>query len=317
MLPDVVTAESLFQRYFRPLYPEDQRVDDAALVAARATDANPAGNARFVAELDEIAALFSRLAPSVLGTELALDRGDASVHRLSAALTRGTRDALLSASRPGDAASPLVSFVLHGAVYVGACIVARGGRWGVRRPLWESVVTLESRAGTAELAPFPWWLKALSDAEIDRGGLSSRYRTHVERAMARPEELPPIVRARAERVLPPLRAVRYDLLHKWLVAHLPEMSDLGRDFPSPERFDELGLLSLEFLLLADGRLLLMHGRGRSGLHLMWLDHAGFSHAMYFPADPGAPHSVVLEGDKLRVRFDLDRRPIEHELLYWG
>jgi hypothetical protein len=317
MAADAWTAERLFETFFRPIYPQDLRDDRDALVAARSVDANPAGNPRFVAELDQIAVVFARMAPSVAGASLELDRSDASVHRLGAAIDRTLRDALLARSAPGDPNAPIVSLVVHGAVYLGACIVARGGRWGVRRPLWESVVTLESRAGTGQLSPFAWWLKSLSDPEIDRAGLATRYRAHVERALFRPEALPPLVRERADRRLPPLKVVRYDTLHKWLVAHLPELRDLGRDFPSPEQFEELGLLSLEFLLLAGGRLLLMHGRGRSGLHLLWLDHTGFSHAMYFPADPGAPHGVTLQGDTLLVRFELDRAPIAHELLYWG
>lgn len=320
MAADAWTAERLFEAFFRPIYPGDLRDDPAALVAARSIDGNPARNPRFLQELDEIAAVFTRMAPSVLGQDLVLDRSAASVHRLSAALDRPARDALLAQSRPGDPDAPIVPFVLHGAVYVGACVVAHGGRWGVRRPLWESVVTLESRAGTGDLSPFAWWLKSLADAEIDRGGLATRYRAHVERATARPEELPPIVTERADRRLPPLKVVRYDMLHKWLVTHLPEMRDLGRDFPSAEQLDELGFLSLEFLLLGGGRMLLMHGRGKAGLHLMWLDHAGFSHAMFFPADSGTPHSVTLDpagGDKLVVRFELDRKPIEQELLYWG
>lgn len=318
MAADAWTAERLFETFFRPIYPPDLRADPAALVAARSIDANPAGNPRLVADLDDVASVFSRMAPSVLKRDLALDRTDASVHRLGAAIDRPLRDRLLSASKPGDPNAPIVVFVVHGAVYVGASIVAsHGGLWGVRRPLWESVVTLESRAGKGDLSPFAWWLKSLADAEIDRGGLSIRYRTHVERATARPEELPPILTEKLDRRLPPLKVVRYDLLHKWLVTHLPEMRDLGRDFPSPEQLEEIGFLTLEFMLLGQGRLLLMHGRGKAGLHLMWLDHAGFSHAMFFPADPGTPHSVQLEGDKLVVRFELNGAPIEHELLYWG
>jgi len=318
MAADAWTAERLFETFFRPIYPPDLRESDSALVSARSIDANPAGNPRFTSELDDIATVFARMAPSVLGRELVLDRTDASVHRLAAALDRETRDALLAQSKPGDPNAPLVAFVIHGAVYVGASIVqSHGGAWGVRRPLWESVVTLESRAGKGDLSPFAWWLKSLADAEIDRGGLGTRYRTHVERVTARPEDLPPIVQERIDRRLPPLKVVRYDMLHKWLVTHLPEMRDLGRDFPSAEQLDDIGFLSLEFLLLAGGRLLLMHGRGKSGLHLLWLDHAGFSHALFFPADPGTPHSVTLDGDKLVVRFEHDKVPIEHELLYWG
>lgn len=311
MAADAWTAERLFSAHFQSIYPDDLRTDPAALVAARSTDVNPAGNPRFLAELDEIASVFTRMAPAVLGRDLVLDRTDASVHRLGAALDRKVRDALIESQS-------LVPFVIHGVIYVGACIVAsHGGTWGVRRPLWESVVTLESRAGRGDLSPFAWFLKSLADAEIDRDGLSARYRTHVERTTARPEELPPIVTERLDRRLPPLKVTRYDMLHKWLVTHLPELRDLGRDFPSPEQLDDLGFLTLEFLLLGEGRLLLMHGRGKAGLHLLWLDHAGFSHAMYFPADPGADHSVRLEGEKLVVRFELDHAPIEHELLYWG
>jgi hypothetical protein len=321
MAADAWTAERLFETFFRPIYPQDLRHSNAAMVSARSIDANPAGNPRFPSELDEIATVFARMAPSVLRRDVVLDRTDASVQRLSAAIDRPLRDALIAASKPGDPNAPLVAFVIHGAVYVGASIVqSHGGVWGVRRPLWESVVTLESRAGKGDLSPFAWWLKSLADAEIDRGGLGIRYRAHVERVTARPEDLPPIVRERADRRLPPLRAVRYDLLHKWLVTHLPELRDLGRDFPSAEQLDDIGFLSLEFLLLAGGRLLLMHGRGKAGLHLLWLDYSGFSHALFFPADPGTPHSVTLDPeqrDKLVVRFERDHVPIEHELLYWG
>lgn len=318
-MPTAWTAEALFEAFFRPIYPPDLRDDTDALVRARTIDANPAGNPRFAAELDEIAQVFARVAPGALGRgDLALDLGDASVHRLGDALDRAARDRVLDASRPGDPQAPIVSLVIHGAVYVGACIVkGHGGRWGVRRPLWESVVTLESRAGVADLAPFHWWLKALSDTEIDRGGLASRFRQHVERATARPEDLPPIVTTGLDRKLPTLRVVRYDMLHKYLVAHLPELRDLGRDFPSPEQLDEIKFLSLDFVLLGEGRVLLMHGRGKAGLHLFWLDHQGFSHAAFFPADPGAPHSVAVEGDKLVVRFELNQQPIVHELLWWG
>jgi hypothetical protein len=313
------TAESLFEAFFRPLYPPDLRTDDAALVAARATDANPAGNPRFAAELSSIADIFARLAPAALGRQdLDLDGSDASVHRLGAALDRSVRDAILAQSTPGDPEAPIVPLVIHGAVWLGARIVENhGGSWGVRRPLWESVVTLESRAGRGDLAPFHWWLRALSDAEIDRGGLVHRYRQYVERATARPEDLPPIVTTGLDRKLPTLKLVRYDTLHKYLVAHLPELRDLGRDFPDPEQFQELGFLSLDFVLLGQGRMVLLHGRSKGGLRLFWLDHQGFSHAALFPADPGSPHQVRVEGDKLVIRFERDRTELVHECLWWG
>lgn len=317
----VWTASSLFEAYFRPLYPPDLRDDPNAMAAARAVDANPGGNPRFLLELDHVASVFAGLAPQALGRahdDLLLDFTDASVHRLGAAIDRASRDAILSTSRPGDPQATIVHVVVHGAIYVGRCIVERhGGTWGVRRPLWESVVRLRSRAGEGDLTPFHWWLKALADDEIDRAGLVARYRQHVERATARPEQLTPIVREHLDRKLPPLKIVRYDTLHKHLRAHLPEMKDLGADFPSPERFADLGLLELEMKLLGDGRMLLMHGRGKRGLHLFWLDFQGFSHAMLFPADPAMPHAIDVDGDKLTIRFAKDGREVVHETLWWG
>ena len=313
------TATALFEAFFRPLYPPAMRDDREALARARELDANPGGNPRFLAELADTAAIFAELAPQALGVpDLALDFGDASVHRLGAALGRLVRDDLLARSRPGDPAAPIVNLVVHGAIYVGRCIVdGHRGVWGVRRPLWESVVRLDSRAGVGDLTPFHWWLKALADDEIDKGGLVARYRQHVERATARPEALPPIVTQRPDRVIPRLKIVRYDTLHKHLRAHLPELTDLGADFPSPEQFTDLGLLELDLLLLGEGRMLLMHGRGKRGLHLFWLERDGFSHALLFPADPAAPHSVTVEGDKLTVRFTANGRELVHETLWWG
>jgi hypothetical protein len=313
------TATSIFEAYFRPLYPPELRDDPRALDASRSIDANPGGNPRFVLELEHVASVFAGLAPQALGTpDLSLDFSDASVHRLGAAIDRGARDALIGASTPGDPQAPLVNVVVHGAIYVGRCIVERhGGAWGVRRPLWESVVHLKSRAGEGDLTPFHWWLKSLADDEIDKAGLVARYRQHVERSTARPEALPPIVTTHLDRKLPVLKIVRYDTLHKHLRAHLPEMKDLGADFPSPEQFADLGLLELETMLLGEGRIVLMHGRGKRGLHLFWLDFQGFSHAMLFPADPGGKHSITLGGEKLVVRFAKDGKEIEHEMLWWG
>jgi hypothetical protein len=313
------TATSIFEAYFRPLYPPDLRDDPRAIEAARSIDANPGGNPRFLRELDHVAAVFAGLAPEALGkSDLVLDVSDASVHRLGAAIDRPTRDALFGKSTPGDPQAPIVNVVVHGAIYVGRCIVERhGGVWGVRRPLWESVVRLRSRAGEGDLTPFHWWLKSLADDEIDKATLVARYRQHVERATARPESLPKIVTTHVDRKLPTLKIVRYDTLHKHLRAHLPELKDLGANFPSPEQFADLGLLELEMTLLGEGRMLLMHGRGKRGLHLFWLDFEGFSHAMLLPADPGAAHSVALSGETLVVRFTKDGRELAHETLWWG
>ncbi len=313
-----ITASSLFSSYFRPLYPTDLASDDA-LVAAREIDANPAKNPQFARTLAETAIVFAQLAPRALGApSLALDFTDASVHHLGAALDRRARDRLLEASKPGDPEAPIVQVVVHGAAYVGECIVrAHGGRWGVRRPLWESVVHLTSKAGEGALTPFHWWLKSLADDEIELAGLVARYRQYVERASLRLEDVTPIVEANADRKLPTLKIVRYDLLYKHLRAHLPELRDLGRDFPSPEAFADLGFLELGFLLLGEGRFLLMHGRGKRGLHVFWLDREGFSHAALFPASPGDPASVTVEDDKLVVQFTQEGTQRRHEMLWWG
>lgn len=305
-----VTPEALFAEHFFPLYPPEQRADLRELVGARYTDAVPAPGADLVRELEGIAAAFAELAPRALGKDdLVLDFTDASIHRLGAALTRKVRDAVLAR---GD----LAQLVVHGAVYVAATAVrAHGGVYRPRRPLWETVVTVESRAGRGDLAPFHWWLKALSDAEIDKGGLTSRWVQHVERARLDPATLPVLVDR--PRTIPALPVVRWDNLNKHLRAHVPELRDLGPDFPSAEQLDEIGFLSLEFLLVADGRYLVVHGRGRAGLHLFWLDRSGFSHARFFPADPPAPHTLVVEGDTLIVRFALADRPVEEQILCTG
>jgi hypothetical protein len=100
----------------------------------------------------------------------------------------------------------------------------------------ESVVQLTSRAGEAELYVFQWWLKPLRRLGV-RTRLRSRiatgrtWRCHV---LMR-DSLPPITEG--VRKLPRLRKPRYSTLHQYLKAHLPELKDVGRDFPSPERFD--------------------------------------------------------------------------------
>jgi hypothetical protein len=276
-----LSAQQLFERFFLPLYPPK-----SDLAELRSKDVNPAQNPRILAQLDDIAETFAKLAPKELGADPELDFSDASVHRLAALLTRERRDALLE----GEPIPPLVQLVTHGAVYVGACAVRNhGGRWTVRNPLWESRVELRSRAGVGELALFQWWLKSLSDDEIAEPRLADRYRLHVEIPSARPEELP--ILAPADRKLPRLGRVRYDTLHKYLRAHLPELTDVGDHFPSPERFHELGLEWLDFLLLGGGRMLLMHGPGEN--------------------------RVRTEGDKLVVEIPVLGSTEVHEMLWWG
>jgi hypothetical protein len=298
-----VTAESLFVERFLPLYPEDARAD---LARARATDANPGKNPNLYAHLAEAAAIFASRSEVLLGDGARLDFSDASVHRLSAALTPERRDAW---------GEELVDVVVHGAAYVGECIVRNhAGAWGVRRPLWESLVRLVSRAGEADLAPFSWWLKSLADRASHT--LADRYRAHVEVPCTRVEDLPVI--APPDRRLPRItKAARYDVLHKHLRAHLPELRDLGEDFPSPERFAEYDFAWLGFLLLGGGRMLLVHGQSKHGAHLFWLGASGFEKGAFYPCDAFPEHVVKVDGETLRVVTSVGGRQVVHELLWWG
>ena len=308
-------AEQLFLRYFLPLYPPDARED---LARARAVDANPAGNPSVLAHMDDAANHFARNARALFGEDLGLDRSDASVHRLSAALTPDRRDAWAKQGEPGSAESALFNVVVHGAAYVGACVVARhGGTWGVRRPLWESVVHLRSRAGEADLAVFHWWLKSLSDdaQQASSATLADRYRTHVEVPCARPEELPVLIAG--ERPLPRLKRPRYDTLHKYLRAHLPELRDLGRDFPSPERFDAFELRWIEPHVLGGGRMVLLAGASPHGLHLFWLGAAGFDKSAFLPGEAFPDPIVRLQDDRVIAMTSEAGASRTHEMLWWG
>jgi hypothetical protein len=313
-MSESLNSEELFRRFLAPVYPPDAMAD---LGRARTTDANPAGNRHILAQLDEVAEVFARLAPAALeAPELTLDFSDASVHRLSTRITRARRDAWLEPSGAEGEPPLLVKMVTHGAIYLGACVVKNhAGVWQVRRPLWESLVRLESRAGVADLAPLMWWLKALSDDEIDHGRLADRYRAHVELPTLDASSLPVI--AAGDRKLPRLARVSYASLHQHLRAHLPELRGVGEDFPSPERFEELGFQSLDLVLLGGGRMLLMHGRGNKGVHLFWLDVNGFVQSAFYPADPFPAHVVQIDGDKLRVIVPIQGATTVHEMLWWG
>ncbi len=260
-------AEELFVRFFLPVYPADVEagVGAAATVARlRATEANPGNNPSILAHLDDAALRFVANAGALFGADLALDRSDESVHRLSAALTVERRDAWASAGRAGTAENLLFNAVVHGASYVGACVVAsHAGSWCVRRPLWESLVRLRSRAGEADLAIFHWWLKSLAD-DAQSTTLADRYRAHVEVPCARPEELP-VLTTPSGRVLPRLKTPRYDHLHKYLRAHLSELRDLGEHFslsPSASRPSHSPLARLS--RARGGRMVLLRRRHRDG-----------------------------------------------------
>ena len=312
-----VTAESLFRDVFLPLYPEDAKSD---LGRARTEDANPAGNPTVLAHLDDAARVFVEMAPVALGvpsSSLDLDFGDASVHRLSAALTPARRDALLAKGPIGSADNSLFNVVVHGSAYVGACAAhAHGATWAVRRPLWESLAHLRSAAGEADLRVFHWWLKSLADDA--NATLADRYRTHVEVPTASFEERTPI--ADPSRKLPRIVKPRYDVFYKYLRAHLPELKDVGKDFPSPERFADLGFASLSFLLAGGGRMLVVSGPNADGLHAFWLGRDGFEKSAFWPADAfPEPLLRVKEGDadKLEVVLSRDGKVQSFDTLWWG
>jgi hypothetical protein len=317
-----VNAEELFRRYFLPLYPPDARAD---LARARATDANPARNPALAAHIEEATRAFVRNAPALFagvagGADLALDGTDASVHRLSAALSRGVRDAWAAMGAAGSAENVLFNAVVHGAAYVGSCIVANHGArgdawWSLRRPLWESVVRLRSPAGEGDLTVFHWWLKSLADDEQNTT-LADRYRAHVEVPCAGLGALPVFVGGPA-RALPRLKEPRYDSLHKYLRAHLPEVRDLGRDFPSPERFEAFSLRWLDFHVVGGGRMVILAGASPQGLHLFWMSAAGFDKTVFLPCDAMPGPIVRVDGERIVAMTSEAGAARIHEMLWWG
>ncbi len=315
--PARLDAERLFREQFLPLYPPG-----ADLAVIRRTDANPAGNPAIVAALDETAELFARLAPDALGVpDLDLDFSDASVHRLAPLLTADARDRLFEKrAAPGE--PPLfVHFVIHGVLYLAACAVrSRGATWLVRSPLWETRVRLESKAGVSEIAPFSWWLRALSDDEIGRATLADRWRTHVEEPTLDADAW--AVWIDPEKRLPRLSRPRYDTLVKLLQTHLPEVTDLGEDFPSPARFDELGFRWLAPHVVGGGRALVLFGMAEKGVHLYWITRAGFRKALFFECDAAPEPQLRTERtedgtEKLVVLASVKGEPLRQEMLWWG
>jgi hypothetical protein len=315
VLSVVVSPEEIFNRFFWPLYPPDVRTR-ADLERARVADANPGRNPNIVAHLDDAAARFVHNARDLFGIDLGLDGSDASVHRLSAALTEERRDAWASRGAAGSTDNALFNAAIHGAAYVGSCILKRhdGSAWSVRRPLWESVVRLRSPFGVADLAVFHWWLKSLA-GNAQAATLADRYRTHVEVPCARPEERPIIVQG--DRALPRLKDPHYDRLHQYLRAHLPEVRSLGPDFPSPERFEAFTLRWIDFHVVGSGRMVLMACASGKGCHLFWLSASGFEKALFFPCDSFPDPVVRVVGDRVVVLARERGLERSREMLWWG
>jgi hypothetical protein len=311
----VVSAEEIFNRFVWPLYPADARAD---LSRSRARDANTGHNRGLLAHLDDAARRFVANAPRLFDAPLELDLSDASVRRLSAALTRPRRDAWAVQGAEGTAENALFNVLVHGAAYVGSCaVVSHAAAWSVRRPLWESVVRLRSRAGESDLAVFHWWLKSLTDAALDGGAasLADRYRAHVEVPCTRAEDMPVLIAD--VRALPRLMRPTYDRFFKYLRAHLPEVRDLGADFPSAERFGAFAFRWLDFHVVGEGRSVVVAGASPHGLHLFWIGASGFEKSSFFPGQPIPEPLVRVEGDRITAMTTEDGQVRAHEMLWWG
>ncbi len=308
-------SQELFARFFLPLYPE-REASSEGLAQLRAADANPGNNPSVLGHLDDAASRFVAGATPLFGSDLGLDGSDASVHRLSAALTPARREAWASHGRAGTAESLIFNAVVHGSAYVGACIVAsHGGSWCVRRPLWESLVRLRSRAGEAELAVFHWWLHSLAD-DAQSTTLADRYRAYVEVPCVRPEDLP-VIWALPVGALPRLKAPRYDVFHKYLCAHLPWIRDLGDHFPSPERFAAFAFRWMDFFVFGGGRMVLFAGATREGVCLFWVSGGGFEKSAFMSCDAFPDPVVRVDGEKIVVVTSDRGTQRVTEMLWWG
>jgi hypothetical protein len=176
-------------------------------------------------------------------------------------------------------------------------------------------VRLRSRAGEGDLAVFHWWLKSLADDSPAGATLADRYRAHVEVPCASPEDLPVLVAD--PRALPRLKQPRYDLLHKYLRAHLPELRDLGADFPTAERFESYGFRWMDFHVLGGGRMVLFAGASPHGLHLFWLTAAGFEKSAFFECDAFPDPVVRVDEDRLVTMTSESGTARVNEMLWWG
>lgn len=301
-----VTAASLFHEHLLAFYPAD-----ANLEQLRAEDMNPAKNPGLYAHAASLGAPLAELLPGI-----SLDGSEASIARLSAALTAAQRDAWL-AIKPADGEPSIIARVLmHGSLYIASVVVRhRGGAWMLRQPLWESRVALSSAAGDAELAPLTWLLKALSDEEVGQDSLAQRYDAHVKTPTYNWGAEP--AWCAADRRLPKLAKVRYDLLYKHMRAHLPELRDVGEAFPSPERFDAYQFKALEFMVLGGGKQVLFYGLGAGGFHAFWMGEHGFVKAAHVPCDD-FPAPVLKDlGDKLELVVSYEGKLAAHQWMPWG
>lgn len=309
-------VEAFFDSVFGPLYPDDYR---ASLSALRAERPAPCSQPATLARLDDIAETFKRMAPSLLEiSDVSLDDSDASVHRLSVVLSKERRELLLQQrTKQQPSASLLAVLAIHGAVYVGRCIVRNhGGQWLARRPLWESSVWLRTRVGECELPVFQWWVKSLADAGAEHSSLADRYRMHVEMPCFDASTLPILTPNPSP--IPRLSDPRYHKLVEHLKRYAPEIPSVGPDFPTPDRFAQYTFLWLDFTWLGQGRMLLIHGPSQhQGANLFWLDGTGFVKSAFYPADEFPAHKVQLDGEMLRVIVSVQGQVTRHDMPWWG
>lgn len=309
-----LTASDLLARWFWAHYPADVR---AAPFLHRDVDANPGNNPGLPAALAEAAELFAANAAGLLGE--ALPFTDEGVAALARGLTRERRDAWMAASDPAPPDSHFVQVVVHAAAYLGEVMVrAHGGRWEIRRPLWESVIH-RRRGGT--VSPFHWLLKSLADDAVDEVALAARWRIHVVMHDLDLDGAPVIAPAKR---LPTLKRPTYDLLVKYLRQHLPELRDVGEGFPSPAEFTAKAYEGLSFERLHGGRVVALHGLVPAEgdrppvVEVSWLTARGFDHADTIPCDAGGAYFGRAVSDELiEVTVAWQGKPHTHRLSVRG
>ena len=225
----------------------------------------------------------------------------------------------MAASDPASRDNHFVQVVVHAAAYLGEVMVrAHGGRWEIRRPLWESVIH-RWRGGT--VSPFHWLLKTLADDAIDDVALAPRWRIHVVMHDLDLDGLPVIAPAQK---LPGLKHPTYDLLVKYLHQHLPELRDVGEAFPSPAEFTARGYESLSFERLHGGRVVALHGlvpcvgERPPAVEVSWMTARGLDHADTIPCDPGVAYfGRAINDELIEVTVAWNGKPHTHRLSIRG
>jgi hypothetical protein len=299
-------ADLLFKTHFLPLYPANVSLD-----VLRSEDANPGKNPSFGAQLQDAAERFRALS----GLDVELDYSPESVRKLGVLLTQERRDGWMR-KPAAEGLSEIVPVVIHGAAYVGECIVRNfGGKWLFRQPLWESLVLIKTSLGDAQLPVFHWWLRSLSDSELGRFSLGDRFRTYVEEPLFKGDALP-VLRV-APRDFPKATKTNYDTFYKYLKAHAPEIRDVGHDFPSPERFTDLKFKWFQMMWLGEGRMLLVFGQNQDGLHMFWLDGKGFRKSAFVPCDVFPEARVRSRDALLEIIVSSAEKLATHEMAWWG